>query len=144
MKIKILVATLIIVVIALGVLLGIKLSMDKKGEIQTSKTDDDSTITVILDDKKEPEKPKSKYDGNKRTIAVIIDNVQDAIPQTSLNEAMIVYEAVVEGNLTRFLAIYKDPKVETIGPSRSARPYFIDYALETIDHIDNPKDIRKW
>ena len=130
MKIKILVATLIIVVIALGVLLGIKLSMDKKGEIQTSKTDDDSTITVILDDKKEPEKPKSKYDGNKRTIAVIIDNVQDAIPQTSLNEAMIVYEAVVEGNLTRFLAIYKDPKVETIGPSRSARPYFIDYALE--------------
>jgi len=84
---------------------------------------------VILEDEKK-EETKSKYDGSKRTLAVMIDNVGDAIPQTSLNEAMIVYEAIVEGGLTRFLAIYKDPQIDTIGPVRSARPYFIDYAME--------------
>lgn len=84
---------------------------------------------MILEDEKK-EETKSKYDGSKRTLAVMIDNVGDAIPQTSLNEAMIVYEAIVEGGLTRFLAIYKDPQIDTIGPVRSARPYFIDYAME--------------
>ena len=43
---------------------------------------------------------------------------------------MLIYEAIVEGGYTRFLAVFKDPTVESIGPSRSARPYFIDYAME--------------
>lgn len=128
MKTKILIALLVIAIIVLGVLLGMKVAM-KKNEKQTSNNEEDSSLTVVLEDEKK-EEPKSKYAGNKRTLAVVIDNVGDAIPQTSLNEAMIVYEAIVEGGLTRFLAIYKDPKVDTIGPVRSARPYFIDYALE--------------
>lgn len=129
MKIKILVAILVIAVVALAVLLGMKVSMDKQENVASNSENEDSPLTVVLDDKKD-NTPKSKYSGNKRTIAVVIDNVGSAVPQASLNEAMIVYEAIVEGNLTRFLAVYKDPKVETIGPARSARPYFIDYALE--------------
>lgn len=128
MKTKILIVLLVVAIIALGVLLGMKFAI-KKSENVTPSEDKDSTLTVVLDEDKKDE-PKSKYDGTKRTLAVVIDNVGDAIPQTSLNEAMIVYEATVEGGLTRFLAIYKDPKVDTIGPVRSARPYFIDYALE--------------
>lgn len=127
MKIKILVVILILVIIALGGLLWLKI-FTPENEVSTSNLEDD-TMTVVLDEKTKNE-PKSKYSGNKRTIAVVIDNVGSAVPQTSLNEAMIVYEATVEGGLTRFLAIYKDPKIETIGPARSARPYFIDYALE--------------
>lgn len=127
MKGKILVAILVLVIIALGVLLGMKFFM--KTEETDAPNEEDGTLTVVLDEKKD-NTPKSKYAGNKRTLAVIIDNVGNAVPQTSLNEAMIVYEATVEGGLTRFLAIYKDPKVENIGPTRSARPYFIDYALE--------------
>lgn len=127
MKGKILVAILILVIIALGVLLGMKFFI--KAEETVNPEGGDGTLTVVLDDKKDTT-PKSKYAGNKRTLAVMIDNVGNAVPQTSLNEAMIVYEATVEGGLTRFLAIYKDPKVENIGPTRSARPYFIDYALE--------------
>lgn len=130
MKVKILVALLIIVVIALGALLGMKYVMDKEEGNNTIAENTNDPMQVILEEKKEPEKPKSKYDGTKRTLAVVIDNVGSAVPQTSMNEAMIVYEATVEGGLTRFLAIYKDPKSEDIGPSRSARPYFIDYALE--------------
>ena len=132
MKVKILVALLVIVVIGLGVLLAIKFvdSEEAKKIVDMSDKDENDVITVGIENKKESEKPKSKYDNDKRNIAVIIDNVGSAIPQTGLNEAMIVYEAYVEGNLTRYLAVFKDPKVEDIGPSRSARPYFIDYAME--------------
>ena len=131
MKGKILVAILIIVVVILGTLLGMKIFIkeDVKEEKGAGLGEEDDLLTVVIDGKKTTV-PKTKYAGNKRTIAVVIDNVGDAIPQTSLNEAMIVYEATVEGKLTRFLAVYKDPKIETIGPARSARPYFIDYALE--------------
>lgn len=84
----------------------------------------------VIEPEPTKEEPKSKYAGNERTIAVMIDNVGDAIPQTGLNEAMLVYEVYVEGGLTRFLAVFKGADVGTIGPVRSARPVFIDYALE--------------
>lgn len=130
MKVKILIALLIIAIIALGVLLGMKVFSEKEENVEGNTNEEqNSAMTVVLDEKKD-DTPKSKYAGNKRTLAVVIDNVGDAVPQTGLNEAMLVYEATVEGGLTRFLAIFKDPKIETIGPGRSARPYFIDYALE--------------
>lgn len=125
MKTKILIVILFVAIIACGVLLGMKF-IGAKDEEDTASVDD--TINVVLGDKKE--EPKSKYASNERTIAVVIDNVGEAIPQTGLNEAMIVYEMYVEGGLTRFLAIYKGANVDTIGPVRSARPCFIDYALE--------------
>lgn len=132
MRNKILLVLLVIAVIGLGALLAIKIVDTKEAEsskktIDASNDTEGSLLTFGIDEK---EVPKSKYEGNKRTIAVVIDNVGDAVPQTGLNEAMIVYEAVVEGNLTRFLAVFKDPKIEQIGPARSARPYFIDYAME--------------
>ena len=109
-------------------LFGIKFVNDTREE-KTSENvaSTENTINVVLDEKEEP---KSKYAGNERTVAVVIDNVGEAIPQTGLNEAMIVYEVYVEGGLTRFLAVFKNANVETIGPTRSARPVFIDYALE--------------
>lgn len=70
------------------------------------------------------------FNGNARPIAIMIDNVGDARPQAGLNDAYIVYEIIVEGNLTRLMAIYKDVDLEKIGPIRSSRHYFLDYALE--------------
>lgn len=130
MKIKVLVALLIVVIIVLAGLLYMKVFMNNETSpenMANENTNVDDTMTVVLDDK---QVKKSMYDNNKRTVAVMIDNVGDAVPQTGLNDAMIVYEIIVEGNLTRFMAVYKDPKIENIGPARSARPYFIDYALE--------------
>ena len=127
MKFKVLIVILVMVVIILGVLFGMKIMQNMNN---SEEANGNSLLDIFVDKKEEEEVPKSKYYGTKRTIAVVIDNVGNAVPQASLNEAMIVYEAIVEGKLTRFLAIYKDPKVETIGPSRSARPYFIDYAME--------------
>ena len=125
MKFKLLIVLLGIAVIALGVLFGMKIMQEQETPVENIGMENS-----IQAEEPEEELPKSKYDGSRRTLAVVIDNVGDAVPQASLNDAMIVYEAIVEGGLTRFLAIYKDPQVETIGPARSARPYFIDYALE--------------
>ena len=65
-----------------------------------------------------------------RPIAVMIDNEYNARPQSGLLEAEIVYEMPVEGNITRYMAIYHHNYTDKIGPVRSARPYFIDKALE--------------
>ncbi|MHB1391634.1 MAG: DUF3048 domain-containing protein [Clostridia bacterium] len=65
-----------------------------------------------------------------RPIAVMIDNEYNARPQSGLLDAEIVYEIPVEGNITRYMAVYHHNHTEKIGPVRSARPYFIDKALE--------------
>jgi len=63
-------------------------------------------------------------------VAVMIDNDPNARPQAGLAHAQIVYEALMEGAITRFMAIFSESKntPEEIGPVRSARPYFIDWA----------------
>jgi len=65
-----------------------------------------------------------------RPIAVMIDNEYNARPQSGLLDAEIVYEIPVEGKITRYMAIYHHNHADKIGPVRSARPYFIDKALE--------------
>jgi hypothetical protein len=68
---------------------------------------------------------------NLHPIAVIIENHVDARPQFGLSEANLVYEAEAEGGITRYLAVYSDGEnLEKIGPVRSARPYFVDWARE--------------
>jgi len=64
-------------------------------------------------------------------VAVIIENHPEARPSVALAEANLVYEAEVEGGITRYMAIYADGRdIEAIGPIRSVRPYFIDWARE--------------
>ena len=69
-------------------------------------------------------------DSNKRPIAVMIDNNVGYSSQVGLQDAFVTYEAIVEGGLTRIMAIFKDKTTELIGPVRSSRHYFLDYALE--------------
>ncbi len=66
---------------------------------------------------------------DRRPLAVMIDNQKDARPQSGLDKAEIVYEVVVEGGITRFMAVYLATEVSEIGPVRSARHYFLDLAL---------------
>ena len=56
-----------------------------------------------------------------RVLAVKIDNIVNARPQTGLNHADIVYVLPVEGGLSRFLAIFSSHYPPVIGPVRSAR-----------------------
>jgi hypothetical protein len=61
---------------------------------------------------------------------VIIENQTDARPQSGLQDAGVVYEALAEGGITRFEAFYLDKRPASIGPVRSVRTYFVDWALE--------------
>ncbi len=61
-----------------------------------------------------------------RPVAVMINNHPKARPQAGLQEADIVYEALAEGDITRFLAIFHSQNPSFIGPVRSARDYYID------------------
>jgi hypothetical protein len=64
-------------------------------------------------------------------VAVMIENHVDARPQSGLVRASVVYEAPVEGNFSRFMALFPlSFDVSQIGPVRSARPYFLDWARE--------------
>ena len=70
-------------------------------------------------------------ESDSRPIAVMVNNHKTAQPlQTGLNDAYLVYEIVVEGGITRMLAVYKDADDVTIGTIRSSRHYFLDYAQE--------------
>jgi hypothetical protein len=73
---------------------------------------------------------KQQWD-KRRPLAVMIENHTEARPQSGLTYADIVYEAVAEGGITRFMAIYlcSYPEVQ-VGPVRSARTYFIDWLSE--------------
>lgn len=67
---------------------------------------------------------------NERPLAVMIDNNVGSSSQAGLQDSYINYEIIVEGGLTRIMAIYKDKEVGLIGPVRSSRHYFLDYAME--------------
>ncbi len=61
------------------------------------------------------------------TTAIMIENSPDARPQSGLKGAGVVYEAIAEGGITRFLAIYQNNKPDLIGPVRSLRMYYVDW-----------------
>ena len=68
---------------------------------------------------------------NERPVAIMIDNDdKNARPHAGLNEAYLIYEMVVEGGATRFMALLRGVDTEKLGPVRSSRHYFLDYALE--------------
>ncbi len=69
-------------------------------------------------------------DKTARPIAVMINNLKIAHPQSGLTNADIIYEAVTEGGITRLMALYSDiEKIDKVGPVRSARDRFIEMML---------------
>jgi hypothetical protein len=89
---------------------------------------------------KEPEKPKeyvskltgakvSEPDSNLPVTAIMIENSPDARPQSGLKDAGVVYEAVAEGGITRFLTLFQESQPGYIGPIRSVRPYYLDWLV---------------
>ena len=91
-------------------------------------------VSVIIN--KPPPVIKSKLSGLPVTAAqaampltaVMIENSDQARPQSGLSQAGVVYEAIAEAGITRFLALFEEGNPSSIGPIRSARPYYIDQA----------------
>ena len=76
---------------------------------------------------------KEKWD-KRRPLGVMIENHKEARPQSGLTSADVVYEAVAEGGITRFLALFYCKDAPYIGPVRSARIYFIKLLQEYGDY----------
>lgn len=68
-----------------------------------------------------------------RPLGVMVENHIEARPQSGLSYADVVYEAVAEGGITRFLAVYYCQDAGILGPVRSARTYFLDFISEYAD-----------
>lgn len=101
------------------------------------KSSKDNTIdlgTDIVKDEEEPiiveQKEVETFKGNDRPIAVMIDNSKDAMPHAGLNKSYLIYEMIAEGGESRLMALFKGQDVTKIGPVRSSRHYFLDYAME--------------
>ncbi len=119
-KAKVLIILLIVIIIVAGAYLGYKILNDKEN------IEGEEKVAI----KKEAPKTVQIFKGNDRPIAVMIDNHSDAWPQAGIQDAYMVYEIIAEGGETRLMALFKGANVEKIGPVRSARHYFIDYAME--------------
>lgn len=79
----------------------------------------------------EPEDTFVQIEKGVRPYAVMIDNEGfRVLPQGGLDRAQIIYEIIVEGGETRIMPVFWGVNPEMIGPVRSARHYFLDYALE--------------
>lgn len=79
-----------------------------------------------------------------RPYAIMINNISTARPlQSGLQDAYIMYEIIVEGGITRYLALFLDANTDRIGSIRSARHYYLDYALENdaifVHHGQSPQ-----
>lgn len=69
-------------------------------------------------------------DSDTRPYAVMINCHNGALPQAGLDKAYVVYELMVEGGITRMMALFKDVNVDKIGSVRSARIQYLDYVYE--------------
>ncbi len=63
------------------------------------------------------------------TVSVIVENSPEARPQSGLIKSGAVYEFLVEGGITRFVAVHQEQMAEKIGPVRSLRTQFIDIIM---------------
>lgn len=136
-KVSVIVAT-ISVILVIGVALLLFLGSKKDSTLPKITKKNSSTPTI--------ESNLKIVDLNSKTrpYAVMINNLGAARPlQSGLQDAMIIYEMIVEGGLTRYMAVFQDQNTERIGSIRSARHYFLDYALENdaiyVHHGNSPQ-----
>ncbi len=70
------------------------------------------------------------YPENQRIGAVMVNNISGSRPQRGISEAEVLIEIVVEGGITRFMALYEDyTEMPVVGPVRSARDQFFQLLL---------------
>jgi len=82
---------------------------------------------------------------------VMIENSVYARPQSGLSQAGVVYEAIAEAGITRFLALFQDTQSNYLGPVRSARPYYVQWCQAfdcALAHVGGSpealSDIKAW
>ena len=135
---------LIIIVLSVVALLGTLIYLTTSKNNKNNNENDNSTTTTTVK-KLNIVNEESKS----RPYAIMINNVEGARKlQSGLQDAYMVYELMVEGGITRYLALFLDQTTERIGSIRSARHYYLDYALENdaiyVHHGYSPQAREDW
>ncbi|MDE5630518.1 MAG: DUF3048 domain-containing protein, partial [Bacilli bacterium] len=123
--------SVIFIIVAVVVLLGII-----GGYFIFNHNDTQPILDKFMNTSKKNEEKKTKLEiidinSNTRNVAVMINNIKKVWGyQSGLQDAHIIYEIITEGGITRLMAVFKDKDTARIGSVRSARIYYIDYALE--------------
>ena len=79
-------------------------------------------------------KQQKKWWEQHRPLGIMIENHEQSRPQSGISFADVIYEAVAEGGITRFLAVFYCQDAGIVGPVRSARTYFLDFISEYADY----------
>lgn len=120
----------IILVILLLACIGIVIYFVFNNDNKVSKTKNDIKEEEKVEVNQEKNVTIIDVNSNTRPYAVMINCHNSALPQSGLDKAYIVYELMVEGGITRMLALFKDTDVDKIGSVRSARTQYLDYVYE--------------
>jgi len=124
---------LLLMIVVSIVLVNVTNIFDDKKESSKNNNNSNETNETMKEEEKEPEKKLSivNLEDKRRPYAVMINNHHAAWPQAGLSDAYLIYEIMVEGGITRMLALFtQDKDVEKIGSIRSARHNYLDYAME--------------
>lgn len=129
---KNLILSVIMILVLIGIIVGF-IFYTKSNKENNNSSPKPSVTNPEKEENKEEEKKKVTIidtDSNTRPYAVMINCHNGALPQAGLNNAYIVYELMVEGGITRMMALFKDKDVNKIGSIRSARTQYLDYMYE--------------
>lgn len=145
-KKRVLIIGLIIAVIG-GFAAGWYFFLRKEPAKVTQQTQNNSE-TVVVEEEKKIYSPLSGVETTEEkaarpVTAIMIENSPDARPQSGLDQAGVVYEAIAEGGITRFLTLFQENEPDYIGPVRSVRPYYLDWARPydaPIAHVGGSRD----
>lgn len=126
-KAKIIIGIVVFAVILLLIIILMNLFFNKNNN-ESDGSDDKNNVKEEVPTKK---LQILNLDSDSRSYAVMINNHSTArLHHAGLQDAYLIYEIIVEGGLTRYMAIFKDQDTEKIGSVRSSRHYFLDYAME--------------
>lgn len=127
-KLAITLSALLVVIVACGTATAVYFLTQKP----------EPTVTVAPPPEPEPEpvhyyspltgaEVKNEAVTKQAVTGIMIENSPDARPQSGLKNSGVVFEAIAEGGITRFLAIYQEQKPNLVGPVRSVRMYYVDW-----------------
>ena len=126
----------VIIMIVVGIALIIGGVIGIKSLSKTNTTNDSNNEQEVKEQKQEePVKEEKKVkiiDVNSKTrpYAIMINSINQALPQSGLQDAYIVYEIMVEYGITRMMALFKDVNFNKVGSVRSARNQYLAYVWE--------------
>jgi len=120
----VLVAILALVLGLAGFVIYKRYFVNVKSKKTVNQTKDNRVANDLDGTKVDPEK------ATRHPLAIMVENLAQARPQVGLEKASIIYEVITEGGITRFMAVYGPYDAEKVGPVRSARTYYLDWAAE--------------